>query len=424
MKNILVFPCGSEVGLEVYEAFKNNVNFQLIGLSSVNDHGSFIYENYIGGIDFVGSQNFLNTIKKIIKERCIDIIYPTMDSVISYFKEHENELGIPIVGSNSEITKICLSKKNTYRVLENEILTPKVFNNLDEILNFPVFLKPDVGYGSRGAKVIFKKEEISADDFLNNVISEYLPGEEYTIDCFTDKNGELKFVRARKRGRIRNGISVNTKTDLKLTHEFLSIAQKINSKLKNIRGAWFFQIKRNENKQPVLLEIASRIAGSSSIHRINGINLPLLSVYDLLDYRINIIENCFEVELDRALNNKFKIELNYNLVYFDYDDTILINNKVNTDAIAFIFYCINNGIKLTLLTKHKGNLVESLRYHKLEQLFDHIIQINSEDEKSKYIDNIKYSPIFIDDSYKEREKVKAELKIPVFSIEVIKNLII
>ena len=45
-KNILVFPCGSEIALELYRALVHSKHFNLIGASSVDDHGRFVYHNY------------------------------------------------------------------------------------------------------------------------------------------------------------------------------------------------------------------------------------------------------------------------------------------------------------------------------------------------------------------------------------------
>ena len=42
------------------------------------------------------------------------------------------------------------------------------------------------------------------------IVCEYLPGEEYTVDCFSDREHGLLFAGARVRRRTRNGISVNT----------------------------------------------------------------------------------------------------------------------------------------------------------------------------------------------------------------------
>jgi hypothetical protein len=49
-KKILVFPCGSEIGLEIYRAMRYSTHFTLAGASSVDDHGKFVYEEYYGGL--------------------------------------------------------------------------------------------------------------------------------------------------------------------------------------------------------------------------------------------------------------------------------------------------------------------------------------------------------------------------------------
>jgi hypothetical protein len=54
MKKILVFPCGSEIALEVHRALKDQKDIELIGASSVDDHGKFVFDNYIGGIPMIG----------------------------------------------------------------------------------------------------------------------------------------------------------------------------------------------------------------------------------------------------------------------------------------------------------------------------------------------------------------------------------
>lgn len=51
-RNILVFPCGSEIGLNIYSPVRYSTYFHLIGASSVEDHGMFIYDDYIGNLPF------------------------------------------------------------------------------------------------------------------------------------------------------------------------------------------------------------------------------------------------------------------------------------------------------------------------------------------------------------------------------------
>lgn len=53
MKNILVYPCGTEIGLEIYRALNNSIHYNLIGGSSSYDHGRFVYKNHIDKLPFL-----------------------------------------------------------------------------------------------------------------------------------------------------------------------------------------------------------------------------------------------------------------------------------------------------------------------------------------------------------------------------------
>ena len=65
MINVLVFPCGSEVAIEVHRALHFEKNINLIGLSSVEDHGKFVFENYIGDCPFFDNNDFIEKLQKI-----------------------------------------------------------------------------------------------------------------------------------------------------------------------------------------------------------------------------------------------------------------------------------------------------------------------------------------------------------------------
>ena len=425
-KNILVFPCGSEIALEIYRSVNYSTHFNLIGASSVSDHGKFVYKNYIDGVPFITDNHFLEKIKRIVVEREIDAIYPAMDSVIEILKSHEDYLGCKVVSSCYETTKICLSKSKTYKTLSGIVKTPIVYKSAEEIQYYPVFVKPDIGYGSRGTKKILNEELLGThlSEFPTSIISEYIPGDEYTVDCFTDYNGNLIVVKPRKRCRIMNGISVNTKP-VHDNGEFLNFASKINSTIK-FNGAWFFQVKRNTDGILTLLEIASRFGGSSSLFRAKGINFALMSLYNTFDIPVSVIENDYDVEMDRALDNKYKINLSYNEVFVDFDDCVYLDKKdINTKLVEFLFHCLNKKIRLTLLSKHNdeelGKLDVLLKKLRIKQIFDRIIHINSDGKKFQYIDN--NNSIFIDDSYAERMEVAQKCNIPVFSLDMVETLL-
>lgn len=421
--NVLVFPCGSEIGLEVHRSLEYSTHIELIGLSSVEDHGEFVYKNYISGIPFYDEPNFVSKLKAIIEAYKIDVIYPTMDSIISKISEVKNELGCRIVGSSYETNSICLSKSKTYDVLKGVVNIPHLYSERDRIKNFPVFMKPDVGYGSRGAKLIFNNTELTQhlESYPESLILENLPGKEYTVDCFTNKVGVLMFAAGRERRRVVNGISVNTRPvkDRRITFE--SLAEKINEHI-IFRGAWFFQVKENVSGELTLLEVASRFGGSSALYRNLGVNFALLSVFDALDMSTKIFVNDFNISLDRALNNKYKIDIDYDLVYVDFDDCILLGDMINTKLITFLFQARNQKKKIVLITKHDKDINATLKLYKIYDVFDEIIHLNHEDHKFEYMDSKK--SIFIDDSFVERFQVHKELKIPVFAPDTIESLLL
>lgn len=424
-KNILIFPAGSEVGLEILRSIKYSPHFKTFGGSSIDDHGKFAFKNYIEKIPFYYEKNFIRELNKIVEKNEIDVIYPAMDSVDEKLKMHQNEINCSIVGSKLETTQICASKSKTYNFFKKLIPLPYQFNNISLVDEFPVFLKPDKGYGSKNTYVAKDKED--ALHFLKKhikkkkyLVLEYLPGDEYTIDCFTNRHGNLLFCGARKRARVSNGISVNTHIEKNNNEFFSNIAQIINKHL-NLRGAWFYQMKADKKGSFKLLEIASRLGGSSALFRSQGVNFALLTLYDHCNLEVDILKNKFEPVMDRALSNRYKINIKYSKIYIDLDDCLVINGKINLQMIVLIFQALNKNIEVNLITKHTGNLSEFLAKHKINNLFCNIIHINENEEKHRYIDPV--SSIFIDDSHSERVSVNKKHKIPVFSPDMIETLI-
>lgn len=243
-KNVLVFPCGSEIALEINRALAHSSHFNIFGANSGNDHGRFVFKNYIDGVPYVYQENFIPILNQIIEKHQIDFIIPTHDEVIMKLAEDFTKIKAEIITSDIETCRICLSKKQTYEVLKDVIPTPKIYQNADEI-EFPCFLKPDFGYGSKGAEKVKNREEYDYFcfkqknlmqhvseyyyDSKNEILClEYLPGKEYTIDCFSNSKGELLFAKGRERKRVKMGISVDSKHSNNPI--FYELAQKINQK--------------------------------------------------------------------------------------------------------------------------------------------------------------------------------------------------
>lgn len=421
--NVLIFPAGSEIAFEINNALKYSKFVNIIGGSSVRDHSELVYKELYIDFPYINDPNFIKFLNKFIKKHEIDYIYPAMDIVQVFLTNNKDLINSKIVTSSVDTVNICRSKLKTYQTLKNEYFIPKFYLNVSDIKKYPVFLKPEEGQGAQGATKINNKRELNYHLENSNekiIICEYLPGTEYTVDCFTDKNGKLLISQLRSRDRIRTGISVRS-TKRETTEEVKKIANTINSHFE-FNGAWFFQIKKDAEDKFKLMEISPRIPGTMGLTRNIGINFPMLTLFNMLDYDLNIINNNYDIMLDRAFINRYKINYCYENVYIDFDDTITNKGKLNLNAIRYLYQLVNENKKIYLLTRHKDNIENTLRKYKLSKdIFTEIIWINQEKLKSEYIEPEK--SIFIDDSFRERIDVSKKLGIPVFDVDMIESLI-
>ena len=422
--NVLVFPAGSEVGLEIFNSLKYNLHINIFGLTAKPDHAKYIYESsrYIEQDLYISDPAFIDKFNAVLDQNRIDVIFPTHDSVALYLAEFNMKISAKVLTSPYETAKVAREKKLTFDLFSKFDFCPEIFSFPYKHISYPVFLKPNIGQGGQGTQTAHSKAEL--EKFLESdeslLVCEYLPGEELTVDCFTNKKGQLLFIGPRVRARTQMGISFNTQS-VSLTAEIEQIAETINNTLA-FRGSWFLQLKKDQSGSFKLLEFAARQSSTMGLYRQLGVNFALLTVFDALDKEVKIIQNDFSITLDRCLQNRYKLSIDYSRVYIDYDDTLIVNDKVNYIALQYIYQCKNEGISVSLITKHAYNLAESFEKHYIAaSIFDEIILLHADDEKYKFI-SPKHS-IFIDNYFFDREKVSTYLNIPVFDVDAIESLI-
>lgn len=423
-KRILVFPCGSEIGLEIHRSLRYSTHFELVGASSVDDHGLFVFDEYVGGLPFHNAPEFEDAIRKLVRDQRIDAIYPAMDAVADTLQSLTGKLGARVIGSGPETTALCASKRATYRTLDGHVPVPKVYESLPDVTAYPVFLKPDRGYGARNTLLAMSEAEAKShiDVFPPGdiLIVENLPGQEWTVDCFSDRHGKLLFHGSRIRGRISNGISVNTSPSDEHADAFALWAEAINAAIQP-RGAWFFQAKEDVHGQPKLLEVAARLGGSSGLFRAKGVNFALLSAFDAFDVNVAAEPNNYEIELDRALDNRFRLGLSFSTLYVDLDDCLIIRGKLNLALLSLLYASAAKGKTLVLLTRHASDPLDTLKQFRIGDLFDRVVHVTDPAEsKARYIES--GPAIFVDDSFAERRDVAQRCGIPVFSPDMVEAL--
>ena len=421
-KKVLIFPAGTEIAFEIVNALKFSKFVELYGGTSEADHSEFVYLRLIEGFPYVNEDGFLDYLNKTIEEYGIDCIYPAHDSVSVFLSDHVDEIKAQVIITDKKTTSICRSKEETYLYFKDCDFIPKTYADISEIKEYPVFVKPKIGQGSVGAQKVNSENELKMllNEKSDLIVAEYLQGMEYTVDCFTDMNGKLLVSNIRDRQRIRAGISVRSEK-IPLDSTVKQIAECINDKL-DFKGAWFFQLKKDINGKYKLLEISPRIPGTMGLSRNMGINFPMLTLFVFWGYSVEILENDYDIIVDRAFYSSYRISHSYEHVYIDYDDTLTLNGKVNSFVMMYLYQAHNEGKVLHLLSRHRGDLMKDMEEICISQkLFDEILLIGESDRKSDYI--TEKNAIFIDDSFAERKNVKDKLGIDVFDVDMIEALI-
>lgn len=421
MIKVLVFPCGSEIGLEIHAALKYAKDIELYGASSTSDHGEFIYRRYRQIDADAHSAELPRVLEGLIREWGIDIILPAHDNVMLRLAEIRAELDVALAVPTLEVANICRNKNLTYDFFAHRRWVPARFSGLAD--SYPIFAKPAVGQGSQGVELVQDPEhhQVLLSARTEYVFCEYLPGPEYTVDCISDATGKLLRAMVRERARIKSGISVRTQP-VTGEAEFVEIATDIAETLQ-IKGAWFFQLKRDASQNLRLLEVAPRIAGSMGLSRNLGVNFPLLSIYAYLNKPFMVLPQTHWVQVDRALKSCFKTDIEYRHVYLDLDDTLIIREAVNTTLVALLYQWLAKSIPVTLVTRHNSCPKATLDAYRIcPDLFAEIIHISDGSPKSAVIkDGV--PALFIDDSFSERLEVSQNAGIPVFDVDAVEQLL-
>ncbi|KVU36012.1 hypothetical protein WK68_18660 [Burkholderia ubonensis] len=413
--NVLVFPAGEINSAEVHAALSSQVNIKLFGACSVERFGHHIFSNYSNTLPNIGDAEFLPKFNALLEEWDIDLIIPTHDTVVEYMVKMRPQIVRKCLIPSEDTAYACRDKKVAYSRFADCTFTPRVFESLSDVGDAPVFVKPARGQGSVGARLIKAGEApVARIDWDNEVVCEYLPGDELTVDCFTDQHRQLLGVFPRTRERTFGGISVAGEA-IEANDEITKIASTINERLEFI-GMWYLQLKRSTSGEWKLLEVSARCAGSQNLTRARGVNLPLLSVYAAMGRDVAVQENPYRVRMDRTLSNRYDIDYEYDTVYVDYDDTITCRNGVNVDIIRLLYQMKNERKKIVLMTRHEYDLKSSLKNNAIsEELFTEIVHLRNGEPKADYIQSGR--AIFIDNAYAERFAVQAARGIPVFDVD-------
>jgi len=416
---VLVFPGATEIAMELRQALGWCKEIALFSAGShVSNHAPFVFARHFVTPD-VGQGKWVDGLSSVLAANQITHIFPAHDEVLVALAENATRLKAKVITSPLETCRLTRSKTATLQRLLNVIPTPELFQTVEAIKTWPVFLKPDRGQGSQGTALAKDINELTALRAENpdRIMLEYLDGPEFTVDCFSDRERGLQYACGRQRRRIRSGIAMDSA--IVDDNRFWEYAEKI-SRVISLHGAWFFQVKADHCGALKLMEVSPRIGGTSALSRAHGVNLPLLSLYESERLPVQILAGFYGVEIDRALVNRYRHNFNYRALYIDFDDTLIVHGRVNAELVKLLYQALNRGVRLILLTRHTGDLTEGLRRYRLHGLFDEVVHLRLKEPKA---DSIREKEaVLIDDSFAERMAVRMATGIPVFDTSMIEVL--
>ena len=241
----------------------------------------------------------------------IEVILPASNEESQALSEHRQvfeDKGVKIAASDYEMLRVTYNKGLCYRILKEKGLpcpefyivgTPEEFKKAAANLGYPekpVVMKPLMGRGGRGARILTashakdsllqdKPGSLEADfevifqtlkdgDFPELLLTEFLPGEYYSVDILAKDGGALIVVpKVRIEGTPSQTLLGVVKKNSEVERVAVDICQAFNFSY-NIN----FEMKYSEDGKPLPYDINPRVAASVAFCTAAGANLLYYAV--------------------------------------------------------------------------------------------------------------------------------------------------
>lgn len=319
--NVLITGGGAPGAAGILKCLFQNPNIRVTAVdANPNAVGRWLTDDFVT-IPFAHNENFIDTLLSVCREKNIHVLLPLVTRELIPLAAHIKEFeanGTKLLVSSAESLEIANNKGRLYQFLEwrgIEVPAYRIVESVDQFelaakeLGYPgkeICFKPSVSNGSRGFRILSNKinkldlllnhkpdaaimtlEEASAilssGKFPELLVSEYMPGDEYSVDCLAN-HGKTVIALPRTRKKMINGISVEgefIKNDV-----IINYCSRIIEELK-LHGNIGLQLKQSANGKFLLLEINPRVQGTISAALGCGVNLPLLAIKQELDLAIS-----------------------------------------------------------------------------------------------------------------------------------------
>lgn len=324
--NILITGAGAPGISGTIYALRNNPNnrkFRIITCDTEKDAvGQYLSDKFYT-VAHGNDDGYIPTIRSIVEANDVDVVIPQTTPELFALSKHD--VGTKVTISSEEAIRIANDKVNILECVGAMKLNcfPKYEQATCEVSvleaakwcgfpEHPVIIKPKWSSGMRGFRIV-TEDGIPFEEFLTSkpeesgkkiemeellwllerrpitrqetkfLVMEYLPGIEYSVDCFRGKNSFVAIPR--RRNKIRSGISFDTTVELR--SDLIDICKKLAERI-DLKYAFGFQFKLDWDGVPKLIECNPRVQGTMVASCFAGFNIIYASVKEALGEEVNI----------------------------------------------------------------------------------------------------------------------------------------
>jgi carbamoyl-phosphate synthase large subunit len=212
---------------------------------------------------------FIEVMVGICADQGVDLVIPTIDPELAVLSRHAGrfrDVGAWAAVSEPAIVDMARDKLSTALCLAGHGIPVPRSATVAEVAAtpddwiWPVLVKPRSGSSSFGVQLVSSPDQLgslSRDD--DRLVQELLRGDEYTVNLFFDRTGQMRCAIPHRRCEVRAGEVAKGVTE---RHpELERIAWLLGEALDGARAALCFQAFIDETGVPAVFEINARFGG-------------------------------------------------------------------------------------------------------------------------------------------------------------------
>lgn len=266
---ILVTGIGGPAG-RAATRYLHQKGYAVIGTDMETNHfspGVFIK------VPAASNPDFIETVLKIVIEKRVTLIIPTVSEELPLFARHKSEFtahGCLIMIGSYQAVNIVNDKLKTARFLKQvSLATPRTLTSdithtkVCEVLGLPVIAKPCVSRGGRGVKLYSCLEELQQEHRKNILYQQFVSGEEYNVNLYINHHGDMKSCVVLRKTKLREGMVGNALSVERTEHKEVALLGWHACNAIGLVGPVDIDIRLDETGLPLLLEINARLGANA-----------------------------------------------------------------------------------------------------------------------------------------------------------------